>query len=92
MASDPLAGEDADRRETGRPPGKGADGTGSAETRGTMSRSYGFEADRRTVRPEEVATLRQVVDRLLDDEAPMTLTRVAAWLNETGQLTATGRP
>lgn len=56
-----------------------------------MARSYGFEADRRTHRPQEAEAIRAAVRRLLDDDEPTTLTALAAQMNEAGQLTATGR-
>ena len=57
-----------------------------------MARPYGREADRETVRPAEAAAIREVVRKMLDEDEPVTLKRAAAWLNESGHLTATGRP
>jgi hypothetical protein len=51
-------------------------------------RPFGFEDDRRTIRPSEAASVRAVAKRLL---AGQTLRSVTAWLNETGVATVTGK-
>jgi hypothetical protein len=56
-----------------------------------MPRTFGFEAGNREVRQSEADTVRRAVQRLLSDETA-TLGSVVAWLNQTGQLTSTGRP